>query len=36
MIRLLAFVLALTAAAPALSQNLMNPAALNQQAPATY
>jgi peptidyl-prolyl cis-trans isomerase A (cyclophilin A) len=36
MIRLLAFVLALTATAPALSQNLMNPAALNQQAPATY
>jgi peptidyl-prolyl cis-trans isomerase A (cyclophilin A) len=36
MIRLLAFLVALTAAAPALSQNLMNPAALNQQAPATY
>jgi peptidyl-prolyl cis-trans isomerase A (cyclophilin A) len=36
MIRLLAFALALTAAAPALSQNLMNPAALNQQAPPTY
>jgi peptidyl-prolyl cis-trans isomerase A (cyclophilin A) len=36
MIRLLAFLLALTVAAPALSQTLMNPAALNQQAPATY
>jgi peptidyl-prolyl cis-trans isomerase A (cyclophilin A) len=36
MIRLIALMLALTCAAPAFSQNLANPAALNQQAPATY
>ncbi len=36
MIRLIAFLLAITAAAPALSENLANPAALNEQAPATY
>ncbi len=36
MIRLVAILLALTCAAPAFSQGLTNPAALNQQAPATY
>jgi peptidyl-prolyl cis-trans isomerase A (cyclophilin A) len=36
MIRLIAFLLALTCVTPAWSQNLANPAALNQQAPATY
>jgi cyclophilin family peptidyl-prolyl cis-trans isomerase len=36
MIRLIAFLLAVTAAAPALSQSLANPAALNEPAPATY
>jgi peptidyl-prolyl cis-trans isomerase A (cyclophilin A) len=36
MFRLIAIVLALTAAAPAMSQGLMNPAALNAPAPATY
>jgi len=36
MIRIFAFVFALVFAAPALSQNLGNPAALNEQAPAVY
>jgi len=36
MVRLMAILLALTAAAPAMSQGLMSPAALNEQAPATY
>jgi peptidyl-prolyl cis-trans isomerase A (cyclophilin A) len=36
MFRLMAVLLALTAAAPAMSQGLMNPAALNEQAPPTY
>jgi peptidyl-prolyl cis-trans isomerase A (cyclophilin A) len=36
MIRLIALILALSFAAPAFSQNLANPAALNEQAPATY
>jgi peptidyl-prolyl cis-trans isomerase A (cyclophilin A) len=36
MIRLVAFLLALTAAAPAFSQGLDNPASLNERAPATY
>jgi peptidyl-prolyl cis-trans isomerase A (cyclophilin A) len=36
MIRLIAFVLALTCAAPAWSQGVANPAALKEQAPATY
>ena len=36
MFRLIAILLALTAAAPAMSQGLMNPAALNAPAPATY
>ena len=36
MIRAFAFLFALTFAAPAFSQNLGNPAALNEQAPAVY
>ena len=36
MFRLIAILLAATAAAPAMSQGLMNPAALNAPAPATY
>lgn len=36
MIRFIAFVLALVVAAPAFSQGLSNPAALNAQAPAVY
>jgi peptidyl-prolyl cis-trans isomerase A (cyclophilin A) len=36
MFRLIAILLAVTAAAPAMSQGLMNPAALNAPAPATY
>jgi peptidyl-prolyl cis-trans isomerase A (cyclophilin A) len=36
MIRLVAFMLALACVTPAWSQGLANPAALNQQAPATY
>jgi len=36
MIRLFALLMALTCAAPAWSQGLANPAALNEQAPATY
>jgi peptidyl-prolyl cis-trans isomerase A (cyclophilin A) len=36
MIRLIALLLALTCAAPAWSQGLANPAALNEQAPAAY
>jgi peptidyl-prolyl cis-trans isomerase A (cyclophilin A) len=36
MIRVAAVLFALTCAAPALSQNLANPAALNEQAPPTY
>jgi peptidyl-prolyl cis-trans isomerase A (cyclophilin A) len=36
MIRLVALLLALTIAPPAFSQGLANPAALNEQAPATY
>jgi peptidyl-prolyl cis-trans isomerase A (cyclophilin A) len=36
MIRVFAFLFALTLAAPAFSQNLGNPAALNEQAPAVY
>jgi peptidyl-prolyl cis-trans isomerase A (cyclophilin A) len=36
MIRLIAVLLALTCAAPAWSQGLANPAALHEQAPATY
>jgi peptidyl-prolyl cis-trans isomerase A (cyclophilin A) len=36
MIRLFAVLLALTSAAPAFAQNLGNPAALNEQAPAVY
>jgi peptidyl-prolyl cis-trans isomerase A (cyclophilin A) len=36
MFRLIAVLFTLTLATPALSQNLMNPAALNEQAPATY
>jgi peptidyl-prolyl cis-trans isomerase A (cyclophilin A) len=36
MIRLFAVLLALTLAAPAFAQNLGNPAALNEQAPAVY
>jgi peptidyl-prolyl cis-trans isomerase A (cyclophilin A) len=36
MIRFIAFLFALTIAAPALGQGLANPAALNEQAPATY
>jgi peptidyl-prolyl cis-trans isomerase A (cyclophilin A) len=36
MIRLVAFALALTFAAPAFSQSLENPASLNAQAPAVY
>ena len=36
MIRLAAFVLALTIAVPAFGQGLSNPAALTEQAPATY
>jgi len=36
MIRIFAFVFALVFAAPALSQTLGNPAALNEQAPAVY
>jgi peptidyl-prolyl cis-trans isomerase A (cyclophilin A) len=36
MFRLITILLALTASAPAMSQGLMNPAALNGQAPATY
>jgi peptidyl-prolyl cis-trans isomerase A (cyclophilin A) len=36
MIRVAAFLCALCLAAPALSQNLANPAALNERAPATY
>lgn len=36
MIRVFAFLFALTLAAPALSQGLGNPAALNEQAPAVY
>jgi peptidyl-prolyl cis-trans isomerase A (cyclophilin A) len=36
MIRLVAILLALASAAPAWSQGLTNPAALNEQAPATY
>jgi peptidyl-prolyl cis-trans isomerase A (cyclophilin A) len=36
MIRLFAALLALTLAAPAFAQNLGNPAALNEQAPAIY
>jgi peptidyl-prolyl cis-trans isomerase A (cyclophilin A) len=36
MIRLVAFLLALTIAAPAYSQGLASPAALNEPAPATY
>jgi len=36
MIRLIAIALALTWTAPAFSQGLANPAALNEQAPATY
>jgi peptidyl-prolyl cis-trans isomerase A (cyclophilin A) len=36
MIRVVAVLFALCLAAPALSQNLANPAALNERAPATY
>src|ERR1700761_7946323 len=36
MLRLMTILLALTVAAPAVAQNLMNPAALNEQAPAVY
>jgi peptidyl-prolyl cis-trans isomerase A (cyclophilin A) len=36
MFRVMAILLALTAAAPAMSQGLMNPAALNAPAPAIY
>jgi len=36
MIRVFAFLFALTLAAPAFSQSLGNPAALNEQAPAVY
>ena len=36
MFRLMAILLALTAAAPAMSQGLMNPTALNAPAPAVY
>jgi peptidyl-prolyl cis-trans isomerase A (cyclophilin A) len=36
MVRLMAILLALTAAAPAMSQGLMSPATLNEQAPAIY
>ena len=36
MVRLIAILLALVVAAPALSQQLANPAALNEQAPAVY
>jgi peptidyl-prolyl cis-trans isomerase A (cyclophilin A) len=36
MFRVMAILLALTAAAPAMSQGLMNPAALNAPAPAVY
>jgi peptidyl-prolyl cis-trans isomerase A (cyclophilin A) len=36
MIRLVAFLLALTVTAPAFSQGLASPAALNEPAPATY
>src|SRR5581483_8622008 len=36
MIRVFAFLFALLLAAPAFSQNLGNPAALNEQAPAVY
>jgi len=36
MIRLFALLMALTCAAPAWSQGLANPAALNEQSPATY
>ena len=36
MIRVFAFLFALVFAAPAFSQNLANPAALNEQAPAVY
>src|ERR1700726_3742608 len=36
MVRLMAILLVLTAAAPAMSEGLMSPATLNEQAPATY